>query len=339
MLAAAHPERVSALVLRNTFARLDRDPTYRIGLPPSVLDRLVAGYAAAWGSGGIVDLTAPGVADDPFFRQRLARYERLSMAPGAAALQFRWVVHVDVRSALPNVQAPTLVLAAARGRYHRPAYGRYLAEQIPGATLVTTPGADTYPFWAGDQEPVLQALHRFLTGMPDVPWHDRVLATVLFTDIVDSTRRASELGDARWLDLREQHHAVVRAAIGRHGGQEIETAGDSFLVTFDGPARAIRCAAEAAAGVRELGIEIRAGLHAGEIERQGEGVGGVAVHIAARVMALAGAGQVLVSGTVRDLVTGSGIDFRPEGSHVLKGVPDDWPLYSVASVPWPLSTG
>jgi class 3 adenylate cyclase len=336
MLAATHPERVSALVLRNTFARMERDATYRIGLPAPILQRLVAGYAGAWGSGGMVDMTAPSVAHDGAFRQRLARYERLAMAPRAAALQFAWVVRLDVRSALANVQAPTLVMQARRGRYHRPAYGRYLAERIPHAELVLTPGADTYPFWAGEQEPTLQAMHAFLTGMREAPWHERVLATVLFTDIVDSTRLASELGDARWLDLRAQHHAIVRAAIERNAGREIETAGDSFLATFDGPARAIRCAVEAAAGVSGLGLQIRAGLHTGEIERQAEGVGGVAVHLAARVMALAGPGQVWASSTVRELVVGSGIGFHPEGSHALKGVPEEWHLYSVNATPWAL---
>jgi class 3 adenylate cyclase len=336
MLAATHPERVSALILRNTFARIERDPTYRIGLPAAVLDRLVAAYAAAWGRGGIVDLTAPGMADDPPFRQRLARYERLAMPPRAAALQFAWVVRLDVRPALANVQAPTLVMQARAGRYHRPAYARYLAERIPGAALVITPGADTYPFWAGDIDPVLNEMHTFLTGVREVPWHERVLATVLFTDIVDSTRRASELGDARWLDLRERHHAILRAAIERNAGREIETAGDSFLATFDGPARAIRCAVEAAAEVREAGLEIRAGLHTGEIERRQGGIGGVAVHIAARVMALAGPGQVWVSSTVRELVVGSGIGFRPEGSHPLKGVPEERFLYSVNATPWPI---
>ena len=335
MLAATHPERVSALVLRNTFARMERDARYRVGLPAQVLDRLVTAYANAWGVGGMVDLTAPSVATDGPFRQRLARYERLAMPPRAAALQFAWVVHLDVRSALASVQAPTLVLQARDGRYHRLAYARYLAEQIPGATLVTIPGADTYPFWAGDTEPVLHEMHAFLTGVREVPWHERVLATVLFTDIVDSTKRASELGDARWLDLRERHHAIVRAAISRNAGDEIETAGDSFLATFDGPARAVRCAVEAAAEMRGLGLEIRAGLHTGEIERRSDGIGGVAVHIAARVMALAGPGQVWVSSTVRDLVVGAGIGFRPEGTHALKGVPEERPLYSVDATPWP----
>ncbi len=335
MLAATHPERVSALVLRNTFARMERDATYRVGLPAPVLDRLVDGYAAAWGLGELVELTAPSVAADQQFRQRLARYERLAMPPRAAALQFAWVVRLDVRPALASVQAPTLVLQARDGRYHRLAYARYLAERIPGAALVVTAGADTYPFWAGDTEPVLHEMHAFLTGVREVPWHERVLATVLFTDIVDSTRRASELGDAGWLDLRERHHAIVRAAIARNAGHEIETAGDSFLATFDGPARAIRCAVEATAEMRGVGLEIRAGLHTGEIERRSDGIGGVAVHIAARVMALAGPGQVWVSSTVRDLVVGAGIGFHPEGTHALKGVPEERPLYSVNATPWP----
>lgn len=333
LLAASYPERVSSLVLLNTFARLVRADDYPIGLPRESVPRLVDEYEAAWGTGRLVELSAPAVAGDARFREWLARYERLSMPPGAATRMFAWVVEMDVRAILPSIQAPTLVVHREGNLYHRVAFGRYLAEHIPGARLAVVPGAESYPYHAGDPGPVLDEIQEFLTGEREPLRHDRVLGTVLFTDIVGSTRRAAEIGDARWLELLASHDALVRRLLARHRGKEVDTTGDGFMVTFDGPARAIRCAWEIAQAVRSLGLTIRAGMHTGEVELVGSKVGGIAVHIAARVMAAAAEGGVFASGTVKDLVVGSGIEFADRGVHTLKGVPGEWRLHEVVKVP------
>jgi class 3 adenylate cyclase len=246
---------------------------------------------------------------------------------------FAWVQQMDVRAVLPNIHAPTLVIHREGNRYHRLPFGQYLAEHIPGARLTVLPGSESYPFHAGDPTPVLEEIQEFLTGERAPLRHDRVLGTVLFTDIVGSTQRAAALGDARWLELRAAHDSVVRRLLETHRGTAVSTTGDGFLATFDGPARAVRCAWEIAQAVRSLDLEIRAGLHTGEIELLPDGVAGIAVHIAARVMAVASNGGVYASGTVKDLVVGSGIEFSDRGVHTLKGVPDEWRLYEVVAVP------
>ncbi|HEX6262303.1 MAG TPA: adenylate/guanylate cyclase domain-containing protein [Actinomycetota bacterium] len=334
LLAATVPDRVIALALVNTFARWSRAPDYPIGMPEGAFERLMDLYEQTWGQNpDMLLLTAPSVADDPRIRDWFVRYQRLSMPPGAAAATYRWVSSLDVRAVLPTISAPTLVLHRTENRHYRLAFGRYLAEHIPGARLVELPGADCYPFHVGDSEAVLDEIHAFLTGVREGPPAERELATVLFTDIVGSTDLAAELGDARWLDLRDDHDAVLRRTIAAYRGQEVKTTGDGFLATFDGPARAVQCAVRAGEAVRSLGLEIRAGLHTGEIERRDGDIGGLAVHLAARVMGEAGAGDVLVSGTVRDLVVGSGIDFEDRGEHSLKGVPGTWRLLRVTGVP------
>ena len=261
----------------------------------------------------------------------VGRYMRLSASPAVATRVYRWVIHVDVRSVLPSIQAPTLILHREGNLHYRAPMGRYLAEHIPGAKYVELPGADWYPPFV-DAEPVLDEIEEFLTGDRPAPTDDRTLATVLFTDIVGSTGHAARLGDRRWLDLRAAHDELVRSHLERFRGREIATTGDGFLAIFDGPARAVRCAAEIASSVRSLGLEIRAGLHSGEVELQGAQVAGIAVHIAARVMALAEAGRVLVSGTVKDLVVGSPIRFTDRGPHSLRGVPGRWSVYEVAGL-------
>jgi class 3 adenylate cyclase len=328
LLAASHPERAAALVLVNTFARIARAPDYRIGLTEVTRRRLVEGWRREWGTGNILDLTAPSLADDPRQRAWLGRYQRLSMAPQQAELAYRWVLDVDVRCVLPTIQAPTLVIQRQRNRYYRLAYGRFLAEHVPGARLVELPGADAYPFHA-DAEPVLAEIEAFLTGVRPVPRTSRVLATVLFTDIVDSTGLASRLGDERWSTLRAAHDDLVSDVIARYGGREIKSTGDGVLATFDGPGRALRGAREIVDRVRELGIEVRSGVHTGEIELVGNDIAGIGVHIAARVMSAAAPSSVWSTGTVRDLVTGSGIEFAARGEHALKGVPGRWSLYEV----------
>jgi pimeloyl-ACP methyl ester carboxylesterase len=312
LFAATHPERVSALVLVNTFARLLRADDFPIGMPVEVADRLVDQYREHWGTGAFLPFTAPGVAGDARFRSWFGRYQRLSMPPGASTAMYEWVQRLDVRSVLSSIQARTLVIHRRANEYYRIAQGRYLAERIPGAELVELPGADCYPFHAGDAEAVLGAIERFLTGSHDGGWHERVLATVVFTDVVDSTRRAAELGDRRWLDLRAAHDATIRELIERYRGREVDHAGDGFCDSM-----------------RELGLQIRVGMHTGEIEVRGGAVAGIAVHIAARVLAEASPGTAFASGTVRDLTVGSGIGFVERGIHRLKGVPGSWPLFEV----------
>ncbi|MFE5673314.1 adenylate/guanylate cyclase domain-containing protein [Agromyces sp. NPDC056523] len=329
MFAATHPQRTRALVLVNSFARMLRADDYAIGMPEASSEKLLEQWLPAWGTGRVLRLAAPSVADDPQLQRWIARYGRLSASPGTATRIYRWVLHVDVRSILPSIKAPTLVVQKAGNRHYRPPMGRYLAEHIPGAKYVEVPGADWYPAFV-DSDGILDAVEEFLTGDRPAPADDRVLATVLFTDIVGSTDAAVRLGDQRWLELKTAHDELVRAQLERYRGREIATTGDGFLAIFDGPARAVRCATDIAAAVPSLGIDIRAGLHSGEVELRDGQVAGIAVHIAARVLALAGPGRVLVSGTVKDLVVGSGIQFVDRGSHALKGVPDEWRLFEVA---------
>jgi class 3 adenylate cyclase len=237
---------------------------------------------------------------------------------------------LDVRDVLPSIAVPTLVVHRADNRLVDVSHGRYLAQRIPGARMVEVAGED-YLWFVGDTSPILDEIEEFLTGSRRVPEHDRVLATVLFTDIVGSTERAASLGDAAWTGLRSAHDAIVRQELGRHRGREVDVAGDGFLAVFDGPARAVRCACAIRDAVRTLGLDIRAGVHTGEVELVGDRVAGIAVHIGARVSALAEPGAVLASSTVRDLVAGSGIEFEDRGVHALKGVPGEWRVFAVGA--------
>jgi class 3 adenylate cyclase len=332
MFAATYPQRTRALVLVNTFARMLRSEDYPIGIPEATAEKLLVEWERGWGRGDVVlPLSAPSVADDPGMQRWAGRYMRLSASPATATRIYGWVLHLDLRSVLPSINVPTLVLHRAGNLHYRAPMGRYLAEHIPGATYVELPGADWYPPFV-DADPVLDRIEEFLTGDRPEPADDRILATVLFTDIVASTDAAARLGDRRWLDLKDGHDAVVRAQLERYRGREMATTGDGFLAIFDGPARAVRCAWEIASAVRALGIEIRAGLHSGEVELQDGEIAGIAVHIAARVMALADPDRVLVSGTVKDLVVGSPIRFADHGSHALRGVPGEWHLFEVAAL-------
>lgn len=333
LLAATYPERVSALVLVNTMARHLADDDYPFGLPPETVPDLVGRFESGWGTGNFVRLTAPSVDDDERFKTWLGRYQRLSAAPGASVRIYEWILQTDVRAILDSIQAPTLVIHRTDNSHYRVEHGRYLARHIRGARLVEVPGADCYPFNAGDPTPILDEIEVFLTGAREEHWRDRVLATVMFTDLVGSTELASRLGDAEWLRLRGAHDALVRDHLQAFRGTEIKTTGDGFLATFDGPARAVRCATEISQAVQGLGLQVRIGLHTGEIEVRRDDVAGIAVHIAARVMAVAGAGEVLVSGTVKDLVVGSAIEFADQGARTLKGVPGEWTLFRVVRLP------
>jgi class 3 adenylate cyclase len=269
------------------------------------------------------------MVDDPRFRDTWARYLRSSSSLGAALALTRMNAEIDVRPILGTVAVPTLVIHRVGDRSTSIVAGRDLAARIPGARLIELPGDDHLP-WVGDSEAILGEIEEFLTGVRSRPEPDRILATVLFTDIVGSTERLAAIGDAAWRDLLDAHHARVREQLVRFGGREINTAGDGFFATFDGPARAVRCALAIIAALRPVGLEIRAGVHTGEVELAPDGVRGLAVHVGARIGALAGPGEVLASRTVRDLVVGSGLIFVDRGTHRLKGVPEEWQLYAVS---------
>lgn len=331
LFTATYPERTSALVLVNASARVARGDDYRIGLPRKLLDQILENLSRTWGTGDILDLSGPELAKDPGLKAAFGRYQRLAMPPGTVQATYGGILESDVRSVLPAIRVPTLVIHREGNLMLRPDHGRYLAEKIDGARYVELPGSDFFPWYAGDFDSVLDEVQEFLTGSRAEPEADRVLATVLFTDLVSSTERAAELGDRRWRGILDEHDRISRTHIERFRGRMIKTTGDGVLATFDGPARAIRCARAIGDEVRGLGVEVRSGLHTGEVEIRGEDVGGIAVNLAARVMTEAGPGEVIVSSTVKDLVVGSGIEFDDRGTHELKGVPGEWRLYFVRS--------
>jgi class 3 adenylate cyclase len=326
--AAAHPERVSSLILVDCFARFLVAPDFPIGAPQEELERTLEEADLTMGRGLMIDLFAPSVAKDDRLRRTWSRYERQASSPGSTIATVRLIYQSDVRDILPAIHVPTLVVHRADARGFRAEHGRYLADHIPGAKYMELPGIDNL-IWAGDQDAILDEIQDFITGVRPAPAPHRALATVLFTDIVGSTRLAAEMGDGRWHGLLAEHYRLARRQLDRFGGQEVKTVGDGILATFDGPARAIRCAVAIRDEVGELGLRIRAGMHTGEIEVQADDIAGLAVHIGARISALANADEVLVSGTVKDLVVGSGIEFEDRGSHELKGVPGEWRLFAV----------
>jgi pimeloyl-ACP methyl ester carboxylesterase len=329
LFAATYPERTTALVLYGTFASTIRDAAYPWAMDPEERRRVIEAMPQTWGQGLYVDLLAPSLSADQRFRHWWARLERLGASPGAAMALRRMNGHIDLRPVLPAIRVPTLILHRSGDRDSSVEEGRYVAARIPGARFVELRGIDHLP-WVGDQDAVLDEVEEFLTGVRQGPEPDRVLATVLFTDIVSSTERAAELGDYGWRHLLESYYGVMRRELARFRGREIDTAGDGFLAAFDGPARGIRCACTTRDAVRTLGIQIRAGLHTGECEVRGDKLVGIAVHIGARVAARAEPDEVLVSSTVKDLVSGSGIDFVERGTHPLKGVPGEWRLFAAA---------
>ena len=324
LFAATYPEQVEALIIYGSTAR------WADSLSDSTLEFMNEYFESAWGSGDFAAVIAPTLSEDEDFHRWFARLERLTATPGAARELMRWNAAVDARAALPAITAPTLVLHRSGDIAVPVEGGRYLAEHIPGARFVELPGDEHYPF-VGDVDRVLDEIEEFLTGERPRRTIDRALATVLFTDIVHSTERAAALGDRRWHDLLQRHDAAVRRELERFDGREIKRTGDGFLATFDGPARGVRCAAAIRDALAQLGLEVRSGLHTGECELFDDDIGGIAVHIAARVNGLAGAHEVLVSGTVKDLVVGSEIEFAPRGEAVLKGIPGRWPLFTVES--------
>jgi class 3 adenylate cyclase len=329
--AATHPERTAALVLVGTTARLGWAPDNPWGLRPEEQESTAARAEAGWEQGaGLARMLAPSMAADTAFVSWMARLHRQSYSPGAARAATRMIMETDLRNLMPTIRVPTLVLARSADHFFGPDHARYLAGHIPGARLAELPG-DESVMYLGDSDAVADEVEEFLTGDRHAPDADRVLATVLFTDIVRSTERAAELGDRRWRDLLDSHDETVRRQLERFRGREVNTVGDGFLATFDGPGRAILCACAIRDAVRALDLEVRTGLHTGEIELRGNDVAGIAVHLAQRVSALAQPGEVLVSRTVTDLVAGSGLQFEDRGEHELKGFPGAWLLYSVVA--------
>jgi class 3 adenylate cyclase len=327
LMAATHPGRVKALVLYATFARLLEAPGYP-GVSEENLSALVGISDKGWGEGIALGGWAPSRRDDAELRQWWAKLQRLAASPGMVRNIFALYPRVDIRDVLPAIQAPTLVLHRRGDRMVDVEMGRYLADHIPGAKLVELEG-DDHLFFTGDADALLDEIEEFLTGVRPQPAIERVLATVLFTDVVSSTQRAIELGDEEWRKLLRSHDAQVRRQLERFQGREVNTTGDGFVATFDGPARAIRCAIAIRDAVRAIGLDLRAGLHTGEVEMSKGDIAGIAVHLAARVAAAAHAGEVLVSRTVVDLVAGSGLTFADRGEHTLKGVPGQWSLFAV----------
>ena len=341
LFAATYPERTAALILYGSFARAGAAL-----LSQDELDNRLRELEEGWPDALDPSVAVPSLAQDETFRQTWRTYLRHAASPGAALALLRMNSQIDVREVLPTISTPTLVLyrraarfghgaAAWRQRGEDPISPReeaeYLAEHIPGARLVELPGADHLP-WVGEPGPLLGEVEEFLTGVRTAPEPDRVLATILFTDIVGSTALAARLGDREWRELLERHHALVRRQLERFRGQEIDTAGDGFVASFDGPARGIGCAAAIAESVSAIGLSIRAGIHTGEAELVDGKLAGIAVHIAARIAALAEADEVLVSSTVKDLVIGSRVAFEERGAYELKGVPGEWSLFAVQAV-------
>jgi class 3 adenylate cyclase len=326
LLAASAPERVRSLVLYGTFASTapedERGQEWVNRAMPVMNDIL-----DHWGEGHGMTMFAPSL-DSEIRRRFYAVFERASASPRMARALVDHLQVIDVRALLPTIQAPTLVLHREGDRVAPAWAGEFLAEEIPGAEFRALPGED-HAFWFGDFDAILDEIEQFLTGTRQATAAERALATVMFTDIVDSTRRAAALGDRDWRDVLERHDALARRAVESQSGRVVKSTGDGMLATFDGPARAVRCAEGMCESVRDLGIELRAGVHTGEVELIGADVGGMAVHIGARVAAMAGAGEVLVSQTVKDLVVGSGLQFAERGEHELKGVPGEWRLYAL----------
>lgn len=330
--AATHPNRVLSLSLVNACARFTRADHYPVGIPTELFEGAAAAYASQHGTtGDALSITAPSVAADPRFRRWWNKYQRNSMKAAMLRSGFAWQARTDITSVLATISAPTLVMHRKDAIWHRIDHGRYLAEHIEGAEFVELSGADTIPFFPGDYEELLSHVERFVTGESIEAPSNRRLATVLFTDIVNSTRTAAEMGDERWLDLLAETNRISRAQVSRFGGTFVHTTGDGHLAYFDGPARAVSAAQEILGEATAVGVELRAGIHTGEISVTGEDIAGLAVHIAARVIDHAPDGKVAASGTVKDLTVGSHHEFEPLGEFDLKGVPGTWALYEVAS--------
>jgi pimeloyl-ACP methyl ester carboxylesterase len=330
LFSATYPDRTRGLILIGSGVRPLEAPDWPYGRSRQEWDELIEELSESWGQGGLMNLFLPSFVGDERARRLWARYQRMGGSPGTVRALMEANALIDVREVLPHIQVPTLVIHRTDERLVHVGSARYCAERIPDARLLEQPGDDHLP-WLGDADGVLDAIEEFVTGSRHQVDEERILATVLFTDIVDSTRRAAEAGDRRWRELLDAHDEIAIREVERFRGRRVKTLGDGMLAVFEGPARGVHCAEALRAAVADLGVDIRAGLHVGECELRGDDIGGLAVHIGARVAALAGPGEILVSRTVRDLVAGSGLRFADRGDHKLKGVPDSWRLYAVTS--------
>jgi pimeloyl-ACP methyl ester carboxylesterase len=331
LFAATYPDRAQALVLCGGMARSTAAPDYPYATPAEALiESGVELIVPHWGEGAVLEVAAPSQADNPEAKAWFARMERASVSPGMLAQLVQMFLDIDVRDVVPSVHVPALILHRRHDRLVNVRNGRWLAEHLPNARMVELPG-DDHILWYQHPELAFAEIHEFLTGTRFEPEPERMLATVLFTDIVDSTATAAEIGDREWREVLDRHAGTVEKALERFGGRQVKSTGDGFLATFDGPARGVRCARAILDSSETQGIRVRAGLHTGECEVMGDDIGGIAVHIAARVSALAGPSEVLVSRTVKDLVAGSGLAFSERGAHELKGVPDTWDVYEAAA--------
>ena len=330
LFAATYPGRTTGIILFGGYARREQTSDYPWGVSAEQQAAFLAEIERDWGGPVGLDVRAPSKLGDGRFSDNWARYLRMGASPGAVLALTRMNAEIDVRPILETIRVPTLVLHRSGDRVIPIEAGRYLAERIPAASFIELAGEDHLP-WIGDADAVLGEIEEFLTGVRTQPEPDRMLATVLFTDIVGSTQHAAELGDTAWTDILKAHHARIREELERYGGREMRTTGDGFFVLFEGPARAVRCALALVDAVRPLGLEIRAGLHIGEVELAGDDIEGLAIHIGARIAALAGTGEVLVSRTIKDLVVGSGLTFVDRGMHALKGVSEEWQLFKAAT--------
>jgi class 3 adenylate cyclase len=330
LFAAMHPDRARGLILIGSNVRVLRAPDWPHGLTSAEYAEARSEIFENWGQGGLMDAFLPSFVDDERARRLWSRYQRMGATPGTARALWDANAQIDVRAVLPDVRVPTLIIHRTDERVVPVANARYAASHIPSARLLEQPGNDHLP-WLGDSEGVLAAIEEFVTGSRHRVDTDRILATVLFTDVVASTERAAEAGDRRWRELLDAHDEIGAREVERFRGRRVKTLGDGMLAVFDGPARAVRCAETVRDALGELDVDMRAGVHVGECEVRGDDIGGLAVHIAARVTSLAGPGEILVSRTVRDLVAGSGLRFVDRGEHELKGVPETWSVYEVDS--------
>jgi class 3 adenylate cyclase len=326
LFAAEHPEATAALILINSYARLARADDYRAGLPPSVQEQVIGTIAEHYGDGSMIRVLAPSLAAAPGAIEWWAKIERLGGTPRRAVAKQKAIFTVDIRDVPPRITVPTLLLHSKDHLLYRPALSQYLAEHIAGAVYREVPGTDHWPIG----EDVWSSIQEFITGERPAPEMERELMTLLFTDLVGSTEKAATLGDHAWRNVLASHNRIQKEQVAAHRGRIIDWAGDGVLATFDAPARAIRCAVAVRAALRPLGLDIRAGVHTGEVEVDADRVRGINVHIGARVAAAASAGQILVSSTVRDLAGGSGFRFEDRGMHALKGVSEEWRLFAVA---------
>lgn len=329
LLAASEPERISHVMISSGFARMTRADDYPYGNPPEVRDALIEALIRGWGSGTQVALALPSLASDPDFREWAAALERQAAAPGAIKKFLDLVGQIDVRPVLASVGQPTLVMHAPATLFFERGHTDYLVEQLPDATYVELPGADLTPISEVAADRTVAAIEEFLTGRPARRRPSRALRTLLFTDIVDSTQLAAEIGDSRWHELLDRHDTASRAVIADHRGAVVKTTGDGIFASFDGPERAVRCAKQIQTAIESTGLEIRAGVHTGECELRGNDLAGISVHIAARVAATAEPNQLLITRTVKDLVTGSDLALTRQGEYELKGIPETWELFAV----------